>query len=110
MANTEGENRRSLVTTLQTPGAVVTYRAFVGIMASVIVALLAIIGNNLMDGQRTLAASMTRVQLSVARNSGRIDDQGERLSRMEQSNQAMGEKFGDLDHRVTVMEARQSFH
>lgn len=107
MANTEGENRRGVVQALQSPGAVVTYRAFVGFMSAAIVALLGIIGNNLQEGQRTLAVSMTRVQLSVARNTGRIDDQGDRLSRAEQSSQTIVEKIGDLDHRVTVIEARQ---
>lgn len=107
MANIEGENRRGVVQALQTPGAVVTYRAFVGLMATVIVALLGIIGSNLQEGQRTLAASMTRVQLSVARNTGRIDDQGDRLSRAEANSQTIVNKLGDLDHRMTFIEARE---
>ena len=97
-----------IMRSFQSPGAVVTYRAFVGIMATVIVTLLMVIGNNLQAGVSELQRSMTRVTAAVARNSGRLDDQNDRLGRMEGSVDGLAQQQTVLDRRVTVLEARES--
>lgn len=102
-----GEPQGCLIRTFHSPGAVVTYRAFVGIMATLIVTLLAVIGNNLQDGVAELQRTMTRVTAAVARDSCRLDDQNERLGRMEGSLNGLAQQQTSLDHRVTFLEARQ---
>ena len=102
-----GEGQGRIVRTFQSPGAVVTYRAFVGFMATLIVTLLAVIGNNLQDGVADLQRTMTRVTAAVARDNGRLDDQNERLGRMEGSLNGLAQQQTSLDHRVTFLEARQ---
>ena len=95
-----------IVRTFQSPGAVVTYRAFVGIMAMVIVTLLSVIGANLQAGVAELQRSMTRVTAAVARDGGRLDDANARIERMEGAVTGLAQGQGALDHRVTVLEAR----
>lgn len=102
------EPRGRIVRTFQSPGAVVTYRAFVGVMATLIVTLLAVIGNNLQDGVADLQRSMTRVTVAVARDASRLDDQKDRLGRMEGSLNGLEQQQTALDHRVTVLEAHQA--
>jgi hypothetical protein len=102
-----GESGGRIVRTFQSPGAVVTYRAFVGFMATLIVTLLAVIGNNLQDGVADLQRTMARVTAAVARDGGRLDDQNARLERMDGSLNGLAQQQTALDHRVTVLEARQ---
>ena len=106
MAEEDQEEGWRLVRSFQSPGAVVTYRAFVGIMAMVIVTLLSVIGANLQAGVAELQRSMTRVTVAVARNSGRLDDSTARLERVESDVGSLAQTQGTLDHRVTVLEAR----
>lgn len=110
MAEEEGQGEEGwrIVRSFQSPGAVVTYRAFVGLMAMVIVTLLSVIGANLQAGVAELQRSMTRVTVAVARNSGRLDDTNARLERAESDVGGLAQGQGALDHRVTVLEARQA--
>ena len=97
-----------LVRVLQSDRSVVTYRAFVGVMATVIATLLAVIGGDLRDGQAELQKSMARMSVLLARNSARLDDQEARLNRIDSSVAGLGGAQGALDRRVTFLEARQT--
>lgn len=95
-----------LVQTLQTPTAVVTYRAIVGLFATVTVGLVAMFGNSIMEGIRDLQDTMVQVRLSVERASGRIDSQESRIGRVESAVDSLAKEQGSLDRRVTVIEAQ----
>ena len=101
----DAENR--VVQALQTPTAVVTYRAAVGLLAMGTISLVAWIGHDIESGIQQLNASMALVQVSVARNSGRIDGAESRLGRVELSIDELAKENGSLDHRVTIIESRQ---
>ena len=108
MAHIEGDNGPGkLVQALQSPTAVVSYRAVVGVAVTIILALVAYEGRTIQDGQGRLEQMMGDVRVSVAQNTGRIDNQNERIGRVELSVQSLAEKNGMLDHRVTVVETRQ---
>src|SRR5262245_56367825 len=51
-----------IVQSLQTPSAVVTYRAVVGLLMAATAAMVGFVGSDLMDGQRQLNATMVKVQ------------------------------------------------
>jgi len=107
MAWMDEDRQGRIVRTFQSPAAVVTYRAFVGIMAMAIVTLLSVIGGNLLAGVAELQHGMTRITATVARDSGRLDDQADRLGRMEGSLSGVAQQQNVLDRRVTVLEARE---
>ena len=108
MANIEGDSPPGkIVQALQSPAAVVTYRAFMGLAIPIILALVASIGHDIQAGQEKLQQMMGDVRVSVAQNTGRIDNQNERLGRVETSVESLNEKNGALDHRVTVIETQR---
>jgi hypothetical protein len=97
-----------LVRALQSDRSVVTYRAFVGVMATVIATLLAVIGADLRNGQAELQKSMAKMSVLLARNSTRLDDQEARLNRVDGGLAGLNSAEGALDRRVTFLEARQA--
>lgn len=100
ISNGEDKVSGRLVQALQTDTAVVTYRAVVGILVTVCVSLVAIIGNNLQDGQQRLERMFQQAMPQVTANTIRIQDLGERMTRQEGS-------VSGMDRRVTVIETRQ---
>ena len=104
---TEGEESK-VVSALSTPVSVVTYRAVVGALALGTISLVAWIGHDIEAGVQQLNASMALVQVSVARNTGRIDSQDSRLGRVELSIDELAKENGALDHRVTVIESHRN--
>jgi hypothetical protein len=87
------------------PG-LVTYRALVGAMLTIILALVATMGSDIRDTLRETTKTLGAVQTNVAVLSGRVDEQGSRVIHNEQSIQSLSEKTGVLDNRVTVLERR----
>jgi hypothetical protein len=102
-----GNNPGPLIRGLHTPAAVVTYRAVVGLLAAATVALISTFGSRILSGIDALQEAMVQVQISVARNGGRIDSQDARIGRVEATVDGLNEKTGALDRRVTVIETRQ---
>lgn len=90
----------------KTGAGLVTYRAVVGATLMVILALLTAMGSDIRDTLRETTKTLGAVQTSVATLSGRVDEQGLRVSHNEQSIQSLSEKTGVLDNRVTVLEHR----
>jgi hypothetical protein len=103
---TEGDENK-LLKLLQTPEAIVTYRAVVGVFAALTLTLIGIIGTGILTGISELKASMVIVQVSVARQTGRIDTQESRIGRVEFTVDGLAKEQGSLDHRVTVIEAQR---
>jgi hypothetical protein len=104
---TEGPESK-LIAALQTPAAVVTYRAVVGLLATITITLIAFIGGHITAGIDELKLSMVAVQVAVARNTGRIDSQDNRIVRIEASLDGLAKDQGAIDHRITVIESRRS--
>lgn len=94
------------VTANKTGAGLVTYRALVGAMLTIILALVATMGGDIRDTLRETTKTLGAVQTSVATLSSRVDEQGLRVSHNEQSIQSLSEKTGGLDNRVTVLEHR----
>src|SRR5690242_20526114 len=90
----------------KTGAGLVTYRALVGVMLTIILALVATMGNDIRDTLRETTKTLGAVQTSVAVLSGRVDEQGLRVGHNEQSIQTLSEKTGVLDSRVTVLERK----
>ena len=104
---TEGEESK-VVSALSTPASVVTYRAVVGLLAMGTISLVAWIGRDIESGIQQLNVSMALVQVSVARNTGRIDGAESRLGRVELSIDELAKENGALDHRVTIIESHRN--
>ena len=90
----------------KTGAGLVTYRAVVGVTLMVILALLTAMGNDIRETMRETTKTLGAVQTSVATLTGRIDEQGVRVSHNEQSIQTLSEKTGAIDSRVTVLEQK----
>jgi hypothetical protein len=103
----KGGTEGKMVRFLQTPEAVVTYRAIVGVFAALTLTLIGVIGTSILTGIAELKASMVIVQVSVARQTGRIDTQDSRIGRVEMTVDGLAKEQGGLDHRVTVIESQR---
>jgi hypothetical protein len=108
MAHIDGEKTPPpVVQALQSTIAVVSYRAVVGALCLALTSMVGYYGNSIMAAQKELSALVGNERVNIAENKGRIDNQNDRIGRMESSVVTISQKDGELDHRVTVLETRQ---